>query len=136
MNPDQAACAVQARLLQAGAPIAHLGLGASLLAVALLPEAQTAAASLSAAVLLAGVGERVLALRLQLDAGLFADLAQGRIASLPDLDAALQATGLRAAPGVPRALAPRLHGAQRLMRWHAGLVGLQCVLVAAAAVLR
>ncbi len=133
MRADQAACAVQARLLQAGAPVAHLGLGASLLAVALLPWAQAETAWLHAAVLLAGAAERVLALRLRLDAGLFADLAQGRIASLQALDDALQATGLRRAPGLPRALAPRLQGAQRLQRWHAGLVGLQCVLLAAAA---
>ena len=129
---ERAACAVQARWLQAGTAVAHLGLGASLLAAALLHWLPPVGAWLCGGVLLAGAAERVLALRLRLDAGLFTDLAQGRMASLPALDAALQANGLRRATASPRALAPRLQGTQRLQRWHVAVVVLQCLTLALA----
>lgn len=68
--------------------------------------------------------ERLLAFRLHLDAGLFADLARGRIGSLAALDTALQALfGARLGPVAgTRVLADRVRGAQGLVRRHAAVV--------------
>ncbi len=71
--------------------------------------------------------ERVLAMRLHFDAGLFAELARsdGAPASLQLLDQALHTLGLRRASAVCRPLLDRVQGAQRLARWHVATVALQ-----------
>lgn len=71
--------------------------------------------------------ERYLALRLRFDAGLFADLADGRIADLAALDAGLATLGVRRTPPRPRSLADRLAGSRRLWRFHAIIVALMAV---------
>jgi hypothetical protein len=78
--------------------------------------------------------ERYLALRLRFDAGLFADLADGRIADLAALDAGLGMLGLRKAAQSPRTLDDRLQGARRLWRRHAIVAALMATLTAVAVV--
>lgn len=75
--------------------------------------------------------ERVLALRLHFDAGLFTDLAEGRT-RLASLDAALAALGLRRPAGVPRALPLRVAGARRLAMQHLAVALLQAAALATA----
>ena len=78
--------------------------------------------------MLLGLPERYLAFRLRLDAGLFADPAQNRIASLEVLDQTLQCLDLRKEPGDGlRALQGRVAGARQLLQRHAGLVICQSV---------
>ena len=136
---DRTLAATTARWLQAGARCAGtLGLGCAGLAAAallLLPLPLPArAAALAALALLPA--ERVLALRLHFDAGLFADLARARPApqqALGSLDLALQALRLRGPSALPtlRPLPDRVRGAQRLLAWCAAVVGLQAVAVLA-----
>lgn len=87
---------------------------------------------LALATVLLGVIERYFALRLRLDAGLFADLADGRIASLAALDDGLAAIGVRA--GVPRPLDARIAGCRRLWRWHLAVVVAQTAMTLVAVV--
>ncbi len=134
---ERATCSAMARLLQADAVLALWGLAGSALAAAmlLLPPAigsAAAAAGWLVAALGAGLAERYLALRLRLDAGLFADLGGGRIGSLYALDAALAGTSLRAAPLHTRPLDQRIAGAGRLLRWHVATLVLQALALVAA----
>lgn len=135
---DRAACAVLSQWLQAQSALALWGLAASTLAAALLlarPMAHAASTMLLGAALLVGAAERYLAVRVGLDAGLFGDMASGRIASLPLLDASLGRTGLRAAPtasSVRRGLEDRLRGARRLVRGHMATLAAQALLLAGA----
>lgn len=78
--------------------------------------------------------ERYLALRIRLDAGLFADLASGRIDDLAALDTGLAALGIGKAPQSLRTLDDRLHGSRGLWRSHVLIVGLQTASVAVAVV--
>lgn len=133
---DRATCRVLARWLAAWRQaFGALGLGAALVAALVmlrpgaLPQAALAAC---AAVLLLALAERVLALRLGFDAGLFADLGEDAAFTLEHLDGSLHALGLRAASARPRALTDRVAGARRLCVQHAGLVLLQCAALAAA----
>lgn len=146
---ERALCAATAHLLDAGARV--LGtLSLALLAgltlwVGLAGRASGAA---TGAILPAGfialllvwtlaLPERWLAFRLRFDAGLFADLAGGRIGALTGLDKALQSlfgARLAVAPG-SRGVVDRVGGAQRLLRWHLAVVagqGLALLLFAAA----
>jgi hypothetical protein len=131
---DRALAGATARLLAACAAAAGaLGLGcAAVAAAALLLHAPFASAPWLAAVLVAVLGaapvERVLALRLRFDAGLFADLAGTRSPQplpLAALDQALQTLRLRQAAPATRPLAERARGAQRLVVWHASCAALQ-----------
>ena len=110
---------------------------ATLAAAGLLLRVPGLPAAWLLAVLAATPVERVLALRLSFDAGLFADLAQARSpqpVALAALDQALQTLRLRAAAVHTRPLAERARGAQRLIAWHAGCAALQFAgLLAAAA---
>lgn len=130
---DRALSAATARLLQASVHIAAWGLvlaGMSMGVLALTGRSLPLVSWLGfAAALLLGLPERYLAFRLRLDAGLFADLAHNRIASLKALDQALQRLNLRKAPddGL-RALQGRVAGARQLLQRHAGLVICQSVL--------
>jgi hypothetical protein len=89
----------------------------------------TFSVALSATVIAVGSIERYLALRLQFDCGLFEELARNERFTLQNLDASLQALGLRKANVTPRALTERIHGTQRLYRVHAVCVGLQLALL-------
>ncbi len=80
--------------------------------------------------------ERVYALRLRFDRGLFADLADGRIGSLMTLDAALSSLKLRTAAATPRPLTDRIRGVQRLWRRHAAVAVVQVLLCLLAVALR
>jgi hypothetical protein len=137
MNADpgtRALAATTARLLGACAcSIGWLGLGCAALAalalLARLPVATTPGPALVlAGVLLLAPLERVLALRLQFDAGLFIDLAaaaQTPAAALDTLDQALHRLRLRAPSPQGRSLSQRVGGARRLISWHAGTVVVQ-----------
>lgn len=110
---DHALSRATAALLSAAArAFGVLGLGAAALALALAaaglarPEAAAVAATLVPL-------ERMLALRLHFDSGLF-----NHLRSLADLDHALQTLRLRPATAAPRPLADRVRGARRLMAWH------------------
>jgi hypothetical protein len=65
-----------------------------------------------------GLPERYFAFRLRLDRALFADLADGRIASPHALDRALARLGLRASTPGARPLAERAQGARLLLQRH------------------
>lgn len=149
MNDDERAlCTATARWLQAcGACVGALGLGAAAGAALALWWPGPAALSLASALgcagaLLLAVPERVLALRLRFDAGLFADLAEAWVstaaspaATLASLDRALGALGLRRTaprPSAPRGLASRVGGARRLSLQHAAVVLAQAALLAVA----
>ena len=130
---EPALCTTTARLLAASVTsLGALGLGCAMLAAAALllhpPVAATAAYALLGTLVLA-IGERVLALRLHFDAGLFAELARDPAAprrALHTLDQALQTLRLRAAAAAPRPLLDRVAGARRLVVWHAATVAAQC----------
>lgn len=129
----RARCATMARLLDAGRALEALGLALGLLAIAawllLFDPAADATAELVGLALaaLALPAERYLALRLRLDAGLFADLARGTIDTPQDLDDSLAALGLRPPAAITRPLDERLAGALRLVAWHRRIVVFQAV---------
>ena len=64
------------------------------------------------------IAERYLAVRLALDARLFARLADGTLSTVGDLDSGLQQVFRLPAGKTGRPLAPRIAGARRLYRWH------------------
>ena len=64
------------------------------------------------------IAERYLAVRLALDARLFARLADGTLPSLGDLDAGLRQVFTLPAAKTGRPLGPRIAGARRLYRGH------------------
>ena len=130
---DRALSAATARLLEASVVMAAWGLvlaGVSMAVLALTGRSLPLVSWLGfAAALLLGLPERYLTFRLRLDAGLFTDLAQERIASLNALDQALQCLDLRKAPDDGQcALQSRVAGARQLLQRHAGLVICQSVL--------
>lgn len=89
---------------------------------------------LLAAIVLAGLAESYLALRVRFDAALFRHLAEG--AAIPDLailDRALMALGLLPAAKAGRALGPRIEGARRLFRLQGVALALQIALILAGA---
>ena len=130
---ERTVLATTARLLGAASTaIGALGLfSAALAALGLaLSAARAAPASLVCLglVLLLLPLERLLALRLRFDAGLFADLAHARatpLAALDALDAALLALRLRAPAATRRPVVNRVLGARRLLLWHAATVAAQ-----------
>lgn len=134
---DRSLCSTTAHLLTATARCAGaVGLLCALLAAVMLfqrtPNPLAAALALALLPL-----ERVLAMRLHFDAGLFADLARGQVnpvLALDALDHALAALRLRAPAAVSRSLADRVDGARRLVFWHGATAAAQLasVLVALA----
>ncbi len=93
---ERAHCAALARWLDASNIIGTLGLFAAAVAALWITLGSTHNAIVTAALALALMPiERYYALRLRFDRGLFADLADGRLASLDALDAALTGLGLR-----------------------------------------
>ncbi|MFT3953772.1 MAG: hypothetical protein QM722_05070 [Piscinibacter sp.] len=138
---DRLLCGTTARWLAAVARCAGaLGLGAAALAalaLLMLPAPRVITTMGFLAVLLISLAERLLALRLVFDAGLFADLADRDAhgdapVTFASLDAALQALGLRRAPAATRGLLERIAGARRLSLQHLAVVLAQVALLAAA----
>lgn len=126
---SRARCAATARWLHAAQALEWLALLAAAAALWRLldPPADGWTQWTAWSTLVLALPERVLALRLRFDRGLFAELADGRIASLQALDNAL--SPWRAAPsGTPRPLDARIAGTLRLWRRHAAVVGLQALL--------
>lgn len=133
---DRARCAAMARWLEASSTLGALALCCAVVAaLGTLAHAWRDAALGFALIALALTPvERYLALRIRFDAGLFADLASGRIDDLAALDTGLAALGIVKDPQSSRTLDDRLHGSRRLWRRHALTVGLQAASVAIAVV--
>ncbi len=115
---ERAACGVCAAWLATGV-LCSQAAGLAVLAVlaAALAGGRLGASAPVLLVLLAlGVAERVLALRVTLDARLFARLASGELATLAALDAGLQQVLQVPQAKAGRSLAARCAGAQRLYR--------------------
>ncbi len=126
---SRARCAATARWLHAAKALEWLALLAAAAALWRLldPPADGWTQWTAWSTLVLALPERVLALRLRFDRGLFAELADGRIASLQALDDAL--SPWRVAPSdTPRPLDARIAGTLRLWRHHAAVVGLQALL--------
>ena len=102
-------------------------LGASLLAAAALPFMQPTGWLIApwCAVVLLGLLERYLALRLALDRSLFERLGCGQVADGPSLDLALAHAGLRAPSETHRLWGDRIRGVRGLHRQYLLAVGLQ-----------
>ena len=128
-SASRARCAAIARWLQAAQALEWLALVAAAVALwrLLWSPADGWTPWAAWAALLLALPERVLALRLRFDRGLFAELADGRIASLQALDDALS-HWRSTAPGTPRPLAARIAGTLHLWRRHAAVVGAQALL--------
>ena len=126
---DRARCAAMSRWLAAASVPGALALCcAVVIALGYMAQAWRGEAIGFALLVLALTPlERYFALRLRFDAGLFADLASGRIGDLTALDAGLVTLGVRKTPQSPRTLDDRLKGSRRLWRFHATVV----VLIAA-----
>jgi len=129
-SDDRALCATTARWLQGcSGALGTLAIASACGALVLLLSKSTWPA---AVVLALTPAERLLALRLRFDAGLFADLARGET-DIGRLDGALQRLGLRRAEAPtkpPRGVAERVAGTRHLLRQHAALALLQFLLVA------
>jgi hypothetical protein len=126
-DEDRARCAAMARWLGASSALGMMALScAVVVALGCLAQVWRDHAMGFAVFVLASVPfERYLALRLRFDAGLFVDLADGRIAGLAALDAGLAMLGVRKTP--TRTLDDRLAGSRRLWRFHAVVVVLMAV---------
>ena len=133
---DRARCATMARWLEASSTLGALALGCAVVAAlgTLVHAWRDAALGFALFALALTPVERYLALRLRFDAGLFADLASGRIEDLDALDASLAGIGVGKGRQSLRTLDDRLHGSRRLWRRHALTVGLQAASVAVAVV--
>ena len=134
-DEDRARCAAMSRWLATASILGTLALCCALvIALGYIAQAwRDEALGFALLVLVLTPLERYLALRLHFDAGLFADLASGRIADLTALDAGLAGLGVRNTPQRLRTLDDRLAGSQRLWRFHATVVVLMaaCALIAA-----
>ena len=135
-DDDRALCAATAGLLQAASVLAAWGLALSLvsgLVLALTGRSLPSAAWIAfAAVALAGLPERYLALRIRLDAALFDGLDRDAIPSASAMDRALETLGLRRVADGQRTLADRVLGARQLMQRHGIAVVAQTVVFAMA----
>lgn len=145
MPRPAATAGLAAALLDLGRPLDRWSL--TLVAIALLglllcrEDASPVARLGLLASVAAGGAQKVWALRVALDRALFAQWARRwqRPAATPEsdmaeLDRALAAAGLRAAPASPaRDLAQRVRGARRLLAWQGAALALQAALLAGAA---
>ena len=133
---DRAWCATTAGLLRASGSLASWGLALSFIAGLVLALTGRSLPSVAwaayAVVALVGLPERYMALRLRLDAEMFACLAQGAIVSLADLDGGLEKLGLRRATEASLPLAERILLARQLMQRHGIAVTVQTVVFAMA----
>jgi hypothetical protein len=133
---DRARCAAMARWLEASSVLGALALCCTVVtALGFLAQAwRDEAVGFALLALALTPLERYLALRLRFDAGLFADLANGRIADLVALDRGLAMLGVGKRPQPSRTLDERFAGSRRLWRWHAGVAILLTISTAAAVV--
>jgi hypothetical protein len=131
---DRARCTVVARRMDAARALGLLALACTLAAmIGLAVDAwRDEALAIALGAVLLGLVERYFALRLRLDAGLFADLASGRIAGLAALDAGLAAIGVRG--DLARTLDDRIAGCRRLWRRHLVVVVVQTAMTLLAVV--
>lgn len=131
---DRSRCAVIARRMDAAQALGLFALACVAVAMISLSVDSWRGENLVTALgaVLLGLVERYYALRLRLDAGLFADLASGRIADLAALDDGLAAIGVRAAG--PRTLDARIAGCRTLWRRHMMVVAVQALLTLLAVV--
>ena len=125
---ERARCAVIARRLDAAQSLAQLALVCIAvtmigLAVGAWREERLAIGLVATAL---GLVERYFALRIRLDAGLFSDLAAGRIATLGALDAGLASIGAPARAA--RSLDDRIAGCRGLWRRHLAVAAAQALL--------
>ncbi len=130
MTPDdRALCIATGSLLRAHGAIAPCGLaltGIALGVLALTGRSLSLVACMGfGAVVLIGMLERYLWLRLKVDAGLFDALASGAFDSLQRLDGAMQRLAVRDAP---RDLDERVGTTRQLMQRHAIVVACQCAM--------
>lgn len=128
---QRAQCISMAALLQASAGLGHWALLMVTTTVLMQVWHEQLQAWWLLAMLLLGLAERYLALRLRIDAGLFAALAAGTLPTLSLLDQALAATGLRQAPSSVRPLVLRVQGTRRLLGAYMAIVLLQSAITAA-----
>ncbi|MDR1967619.1 MAG: hypothetical protein LBQ32_02855 [Burkholderiaceae bacterium] len=140
MNPaDRALCTLTADLLRTDGVLARWSLALSCIACLTLALAHARLPTLAWLILLAtaliALPERYLALRVRLDALLFARLAGGTLDTPEHIDHAFARLHLRPAASQPRALADRAVGARRLMLRHGALVAAQTLAFLAAMVL-
>jgi len=137
---DRALCATTASLLRASGSLATWGLALSFIAGLVLALTGRSLPSVAwvayAVVALVGLPERYMALRLRLDAEVFAGLAQGAITSLANLDGGLEKLGLRRDADTSRPLAERILLARQLMQRHGIAVTVQTVVFAMALALQ
>ncbi len=133
---DRARCATMSRWLDASSVLGTLALGCvAATAIGYLVGAWRGdMIGFALLVLTLTPLERYLALRLRFDAGLFAELADGRIADLAALDAGLAMLGVRNAARSSRTLDDRLRGARRLWRFHAIVCTMMAAVTAVAVV--
>jgi hypothetical protein len=133
---DRGRCATMSRWLGASPVLGTLALCCTVATVigSMAGEWRGATMGLALLVLALTPFERYLALRIRFDAGLFADLADGRIADLAALDAGLGILGARKAAQSIRTLDDRLQGARRLWRFHAIVAALMATATAVAVV--
>ncbi|WP_431281448.1 hypothetical protein ACQW02_18840 [Humitalea sp. 24SJ18S-53] len=121
-----------AHLLAQGRRLDALSRGFTVVAVAglvLVPALGGAVTLLLAGMMLAGLCQTYVAIRVGFDAALFAALAQGAAPrDLAGLDTALTSLGLMPAVKAGRPLALRIGGARQLLARQAMLVALQAVL--------
>ncbi|MBL8472580.1 MAG: hypothetical protein KF778_10815 [Rhodocyclaceae bacterium] len=135
------AAAAVAALLDLGARVdrfsnwlAVLGLAVLATGVFYLPGGDNFDARAWAAVVVLGLVQKYFALRVGLDARLFALLSrgfegEGAATVLADFDRGMHAAGLIKAPGEPaRSLASRSQGARRLLRLQIACMLVQCLL--------
>ncbi len=133
MTPDdRALCKAASGLLRGYGAVAALGLaltGIALGVLALTSRSLSLVACLGyGAVVVIGVLERYLWLRLRLDIDLFDALATGIIESLQRLDGALARLGVRAVPEGNRNVDERIAGTRQLMQRHGIVVACQCAM--------
>jgi hypothetical protein len=110
---ERAQIVITARLLQAAGRLDWLGTGLTLVAAASVAVFAPNLAAASAAIVLGIVG-KLYSARIAFDARLLDDVASERLTTA-ELDAALQALGIRKAGSVPRPWADRCRGARRLV---------------------
>jgi hypothetical protein len=128
MTPEERAqILVTARLLQAAGRLDWLGTGMTVVtAAAVAVFAPNLWASAGAIVL--GIVGKLYSARIAFDARLLDDVAAERLTAA-ELDAALEALGLRKASGVPRSWTDRCRGARRLVTISAAITVAQAVAV-------
>lgn len=133
MTPDdRALCKAASALLRGYSSVAALGLaltGIALGVLALTSRSLSLVACMAyGAVVIIGVLERYLWMRLRLDVDLFEALGNSGLESLRQLDRALERLDVRAPAEALRNLDERVAGARQLCQRHSIVVACQCTM--------